>query len=174
MKKQVKKPTYERVLIVIVAILLMFLIFLAINIKHLSFLPDISELSTYGYTPVMVDAYVEGEKGVVVFYTNCYRLEGFTDKWIAESILTAGQTKFRPDAHDVIRDTFNALGVKVLMVKVVDVVNNTFIGRLVIKQGNKIASLDIRPSNGAAIAARTGAPVYIDSGLLEKYGEKTC
>jgi len=138
-------------------------------------LPFVPETSTLGYVQVSANAYTD-DYGVVVLSANCYGVEGVTEKWIAESILegAGNRTPFRPDAHDVIRDVFKSLDVEVVMVKVVDIVNNTFIGRLVLKQGNRIVSLDIRPSNAVAVAVRVGAPIYMREDLLKNYGKKIC
>ena len=140
-----------------------------------SFVP-VSQLSTVGYVEVKPDARVVGDIGIVTLTGGCYQVSGRTEAWIAQSIIDglANKTRFRPDAHDVFRDALNTLGVKVVMVKVVDIKNSTFIGRLILQQGSKLVSLDIRPSNGCAIAIRTGAPIYMRKDLMEKYGKKIC
>jgi bifunctional DNase/RNase len=60
------------------------------------------------------------------------------------------------------------------MVKIVEIRNNTFIGRLILQQGNKVVSLDSRPSDGIAIAVRTGSPVYIKESLMKEQGKYIC
>lgn len=139
-------------------------------------LPILPETSTVGYQKVIANAYTQDGIGVVVLSSSCYVVEGGTEEWIAKSILNglANRTEFRPDAHDVLRDLLKSLNVEVLMVKVVDIVNNTFIGRLVLKQGNRIISLDVRPSNGVAIAVRVNAPIYMREDLLKEYGKYVC
>jgi len=139
-------------------------------------LPILPETSTAGYEQVMPDAYTEEGIGVITLSSGCYVVEGNTEEWIANSIVNglANRTEFRPDAHDILRDLLKSLDIEVLMVKVVDVVNNTFIGRLVLKQGNKVVSLDVRPSNGIAIAVRVGAPVYMREDLVKEYGRYVC
>ena len=178
MKKKKSRTAFK--LLAVVLFLLLLVVFLKLFLFSPAaievLMPLIPETSTVGYTQVVADAYTQGDVGVVTLSSDCYQMEGTTDAWIAESIVQglANKTAFRPDAHDVIRDVFKSLDIKVLMVKVVDIVNNTFIGRLVIKQGDKIASLDIRPSNAAAIAVRVGAPIYVKTNLLEEYGRKLC
>jgi len=139
-------------------------------------LPILPETSTFGYKKVVPNAYVQEGVGVLTLSSNCLLVEGVTEEWIAKSIINglANSTEFRPDAHDVLRDLLKSLEIKVLMVKIVDIVDNTFIGRLILKQGNKIVSLDVRPSNGIALAVRVGAPVYIREDLLTKYGKQVC
>jgi hypothetical protein len=139
-------------------------------------LPVLSETSTLGYERVVPNAYAEEGIGVIILSSKCYVVEGNTEEWIANSIVNglANRTEFRPDAHDILRDLLKSLDIEVLMVKVVDMVNNTFIGRLVLKQGNKVVSLDVRPSNGIAIAVRVGAPIYMREDLLKEYGKYVC
>lgn len=137
---------------------------------------SLSELSTDGYVQVQVSAASDGTQGVVALTGNCYQVTGNTDPWIADAISNgqAGKVNVRPTIYDVTKDAFNALGVKVLMVKVIAVQNSTFIGRLILQQGNTIVSLDSRPSDATAIAVRAGAPVYIKQDLLTTYGQKVC
>ena len=139
-------------------------------------LPVLPETSTAGYERVVPNAYTEQGIGVIILSSKCYVVEGNTEEWIANSVANglANRIEFRPDAHDILRDLLKSLDIEVLMVKIVDVVNNTFIGRLVLKQGNKVVSLDVRPSNGVAIAVRVGAPVYMRQDLLKEYGRYIC
>jgi len=76
--------------------------------------------------------------------------------------------------YDVIRDIFENYGIKVLMVKINEVKNNTFIGRLYVQKDNKILALDVRPSDATAIALRMGAPIYMNTTLIKEYGHYIC
>jgi len=139
-------------------------------------LVGIAELSTVGYASVAVDAYVEAERGVVVLSSDCWRLTAYTEPTQAESIALGLEkvVPFRPNAHDLAHDVFQLLGIEVLMAKVVDLRNGTYIGRLIVKQGTTILGLDARPSDATAIAVRANAPIYIREDLLHEYGEKVC
>ena len=135
-----------------------------------------SKLSTYGYMEVSADAATVENVGVISLTGECYQLIANTELTQAESIYN-GLTKridFRPNTHDLMKDAFDNLGIEVLMVKIVDLKDNTFIGNLVIRQENNIVSLDSRPSDGIAIAVRTGAPIYIKEDLMKSQGEYIC
>lgn len=135
----------------------------------------IDELSIQGYTKVDVQVSVAENVGVVVVQGNCYQLTATTELSQIESIANGqeGKVGFRPMTHDLFKDALGSLDVDVVMVKIVDMQNSTYIGRLILKQGDKIVSLDSRPSDAIAIAVRTSAPVYMKDDLL-KTGEYVC
>lgn len=139
------------------------------------FLP-ISELSTEGYTKVDVQASVSENVGIVIVTGNCYQITATTEPSQAESIANGinGKVGFRPNTHDLVKDALENLDIDVVMVKIVDIQENTFIGRLILKQDDKIVSLDSRPSDGIALAVRTGAPIYIKDDLLIQQGRYIC
>ena len=136
----------------------------------------LKELSTEGYTKVSVDAQVVGNNGIVRLRGGCYQLIAYTEPTQAYSIMKGleGKIDFRPNTHDLIKSIFDELGIKVLLVKIVDLRNNTFIGEMIIQQGNKIINLDSRPSDATAIAVRYGIPIYIKTKLLKENGEYIC
>jgi CRISPR/Cas system-associated endoribonuclease Cas2 len=169
------KKNYAKTVVVVAFIVAIYLAVRQTNVPSIG-VPTSSELSTDGYTQVQVNAGSDGIRGVVVLTGNCYQVTGNTDPWIADAISNgqAGKVNFRPTIYDVTKDAFNALGVKVLMVKVIAVQNSTFIGRLVLQQGNTIVSLDSKPSDATAIAVRFNAPVYTKNELMTRYGQKVC
>lgn len=136
----------------------------------------IDELSTQGYTKVDVKVSVSGNVGVVIIEGNCYQVTATTELSQIESIASGqeGKIGYRPGSHDLFRDALESLDVSVVMVKVVDMQNNTYFGRLILKQGDRIVSLDSRPSDGIAVAVRTGAPVYMKDDLLKSQGKYIC
>ena len=142
-------------------------------IANLTLIP---EASTVGFVEVKPEAFVEVGRGVVVLSDNCWRLTAYTEEEQARSIAAGLEKKisFRPLTHDLIKNIFDLLGIKVVMVKIVDIKNNTFIARTIVQQADKVLVLDSRPSDGIAIAVRYDAPIYIKRELLERYGEYVC
>lgn len=138
------------------------------------FLP-IDELSTQGYTKIDVQVSAAENVGVVTIQGGCYQLTATTELSQVESIANGqeGKVSFRPGTHDLIKDELDSLDIKVVMVKIVDMQNSTYIGRLILKQDDRIVSLDSRPSDGIAVAVRTGAPMYMKDDLL-KTGKYVC
>lgn len=166
----------EKILIVLILFLLGILVYLLISSRvELSDISVLPELSTFGYVQVSVDAEVVEDRGIVTLTGGCYQVTAYTEASQAESIASglAGRIGFRPNTHDLIKSTFDSLGIEVIMVKIVEVRNNTYIGRLILRQGNKVLSLDCRPSDGTALAVRTNAPIYMKEELL-KAGKYVC
>ena len=122
------------------------------------------------------DARVLGEFGVVSLTGGCYSLTANTEAEQAESIFN-GLNKIvgvRPGTHDLMKDAFENLEIKVVMVKIVELRNDTFIGRLILQSGNRVADLDSRPSDGISIAVRTDAPIYVKEDLMKEQGTYIC
>lgn len=167
----------NKILAVIAAGLVLFLVLYFVppetKLAPIIFLP---ELSTSGYMRVDVDAGVVGNDGIVVLTSDCYQLTANTEAGQAESIANGLVKKidFRPNAHDLMKDVLNNLQIEVVMVKIVELKNGTFYGRLILKQGDKIVSLDSRPSDGIALAVRTDSPVYIKEDLMKSEGKYIC
>ena len=134
------------------------------------------EFSTAGFVEVEPDARVLGEFGVVSLTGGCYSLTANTEAEQAESIFN-GLNKIvgvRPGTHDLMKDAFENLEIKVVMVKIVELRNDTFIGRLILQSGNRVADLDSRPSDGISIAVRTDAPIYVKEDLMKEQGTYIC
>jgi len=171
-KKKVKKDK-------IPALIIIGLVLLTILSSFKNFYPlTMKEVEIQGFKRVFVDLELEEERGIVKLYSDCHELRMEISKEQAVSIIN-GENKiryFRPLTHDLMSDIIEGYGIKVLMVKIVDIKNNTYFADLVLRYGNKILSLDSRPSDALAIAARTDylVPVYVKEEILEKYGIKTC
>jgi hypothetical protein len=68
----------------------------------------------------------------------------------------------RPMTHDLIIDIIEGLGGQVDRVVVRDLVEGTFLGSLFIDMGDETKEIDCRPSDGLAIAVRTGCPIFVE------------
>ncbi|MEM5802102.1 MAG: bifunctional nuclease family protein [Candidatus Aenigmatarchaeota archaeon] len=137
-------------------------------------LPDIS---TVGYSKFTVEASVTQNTGIVTLTSGCYQIVANTEPHQALSIADgmAGKIGFRPNTHDLIAASFKNLGIKVLMVKIVDLRNNTFIADLILQQGDNILTLDARPSDAIALAVRMNVTnFYIKDEILKTQGRNIC
>ena len=179
-KKRKKTEIFYYSMLAIVALVIVALVLSFMNPKERSIeIPElitIPELSVSGYLSVEVDASVSDNVGRVVLTGGCYQLEAMTESVQAESIINGIERRIglRPNTHDLMKDTFDNFGIDVLMVRITELRNSTFIGKLVLKQGSKILSLDSRPSDGIALALRYNAPIYIKEDLMESQGEYIC
>lgn len=75
----------------------------------------------------------------------------------------------RPMTHDLIRSFFDHLNVKVERIEVCDLKNNTYYAQIHIRSGDRLSSIDSRPSDAIAIALRTNAPIYVKDEVIAKY-----
>lgn len=134
------------------------------------------ELMLTEYRMVAVDVFYNEQQGVVTLTSGCKRIVAYVEPHQAESIYRGikGLYAARPNGHDIAVDTLQSFGIEVVMVKVTELKDNAFYGRIILKQGNKIVSLDARPSDATAIAVRVGAPIYVKYDLLESQGEDIC
>lgn len=181
-KKFKRIITPERMLLILLSTLLLFLALMKTQptyipslIKNFT-LATTTQLSLEGFTEVKIEAEVVGDYGVVTLTSNCYQITAITEPSQARSIKNGlvGKIEFRPTTHDIMKTIFDEVGIKVLMVKVYDVKNNTFLGKLFLQYDNNVLDLDSRPSDATAIAVRYGAPVYVKNELLKTYGKYIC
>jgi bifunctional DNase/RNase len=138
---------------------------------------NLTELSTIGFVKienVSVNQFLDHSE--IVLSKGCKGLIGSVENMQGQSILNGinGIVSVRPNTHDLIKDMFGVLDVKVLMVKIVGIKGNNYIGRLVIQHEDKIVSLDSRPSDGIAVALRVNAPIYVNSTLFSEKAQNIC
>lgn len=74
----------------------------------------------------------------------------------------------RPSTHDLIKNIFTALDVKVIKIEVTELKDNTYYALLFLKVADKDITIDSRPSDSIAIALRMGAPIYVHKTVLDK------
>lgn len=183
MAKLKRKDTFWKVFSVLAFIISTSAIIILLSSKTGTKLPEIGidisnlpELSTIGYEKINVEANVIGNQGFITVTSTCYQLTATTEAFIADSI-QKGMSKMiteRPNIHDIVKDVFENLDIDVIMVKIYDQQNQTYLGKLIIRQGAKIVSLDSRPSDGIALAVRTDAPIYMKEDLLKANGRNIC
>lgn len=72
----------------------------------------------------------------------------------------------RPMTHDLIRNIFAQLTIKVERLVITEVRDNTYFARLLLVTDGEQQDIDCRPSDGIAIALRVKAPIFIPDELL--------
>jgi len=81
----------------------------------------------------------------------------------------AGVEPPRPMTHDLLVSVLEALEAQVDRLIIDKLVNNTFHAKLDVKlKGNKRKLIDTRPSDGIAVAVRTGASIFVEEEVLKK------
>jgi uncharacterized protein len=75
----------------------------------------------------------------------------------------------RPLTHDLLVDVVRSTGHRVLRLEICDLLNDAYHARLCIGADNgEIITIDCRPSDGIAVALRTGVPILVDSTLATR------
>lgn len=75
----------------------------------------------------------------------------------------------RPMTHDLLVTVIKSLGADVERLIIDKLVNNTFHAKLELKtKTSKEKVVDARPSDGMAVAVRTGASIFVDEDVLKR------
>ena len=79
-----------------------------------------------------------------------------------------GRRTRRPMTHDLFLDALTNLDARVDRVEIVRAEGRIFFAMMVLRVGDRIISLDARPSDAVALAIRQGAPIYATDEVLER------
>lgn len=74
----------------------------------------------------------------------------------------------RPMTHDLLREIFKSLGVRIEKIEVVDLKDNVYYANIHMTVKGEGFVLDARPSDAIAIALRTGAPIFVEEKVIER------
>ncbi len=110
--------------------------------------------------PVVVLREVDGERAVFIWISMFDAT--------AISLQLEGQKPPRPLTHDLLVTVLQQLQAEVLRVVISDVLGGTYYAQLELQVGEQTCSLDCRPSDGIAVAMRTGSPIFVDADLLNR------
>ncbi|MSW85288.1 MAG: bifunctional nuclease family protein [Actinobacteria bacterium] len=90
--------------------------------------------------------------------------------WIGEPEASAialayeGVVPARPLTHDLLRDVLVALEAMVVEVQITELRDGVFFADIVLDRGSRISA---RPSDGIALALRTGSPILVADSVLD-------
>jgi len=76
----------------------------------------------------------------------------------------------RPMTIDLLKLVVEGLKAKVKRVIVSSLKNDTFYAEIIIENGERILSIDARPSDSVGLAIRVNAPIYIADEIMETAG----
>jgi len=116
------------------------------------------------------------EDATIILGTGCKAIVADTSAERADSI-RLGQLKVineRPTTHDTFVDALKAFNITVDSFRMTRYDGKLYYADLILKSRDKILKLDVRPSDGMAIAVRVDAPMYINKTLLAENGENIC
>lgn len=117
---------------------------------------------------------VEGD--TIVLGTGCRAIIADTSTERADSIRLGLQKKIdeRPNTHDTFVQALKTFNITVERFTLSRFEGQLYYSELLLRGPNKALKLDVRPSDGMAIAVRVDAPMYINRTLLEETGRDIC
>lgn len=74
----------------------------------------------------------------------------------------------RPLTHDLLRNVFDSLGVRVTRIVVTQIMDNTYYALIYLTDGKREIPVDSRPSDAVAVALRTQAPIYVEEEVVTR------
>ncbi|MBN2361583.1 MAG: bifunctional nuclease family protein [Deltaproteobacteria bacterium] len=74
----------------------------------------------------------------------------------------------RPLTHDLIDGLLRELGGRLLKVHVDDLRGNVFVGTIFVQTGDRIFTMDARPSDAIALALGNQVPIYVSQRVIDK------
>jgi len=82
-----------------------------------------------------------------------------------------GEAPPRPNFHDLAQRVIQTLDASVDRVVVTELRGGTYFALLHLRRNGRLLAIDVRPSDGIAVALRTGAPVLVRSSVFDAAGE---
>ncbi|MCC6953318.1 MAG: bifunctional nuclease family protein, partial [Deltaproteobacteria bacterium] len=72
----------------------------------------------------------------------------------------------RPMTHDLLRNSIEELGGRVVRIVISDLRDSTFIANIEVRVGDSLHIIDSRPSDALALAVRVHAPIFVSNRVL--------
>ncbi len=76
----------------------------------------------------------------------------------------------RPMTHDLMKDLLAVLGATLEQVVITELIGTTYHAELHLLRGGKTLTVDCRPSDAIALAARTGTSLYVADEVIDAEG----
>ncbi|MBN1648915.1 MAG: bifunctional nuclease family protein [Spirochaetales bacterium] len=78
----------------------------------------------------------------------------------------------RPLTHDLLSEFFRRHKFRFNRLEIYDIIDDNIMARIYYKKGLKSHKMEVRPSDGIALAIREEAPVYVHSHVLNNSGDE--
>jgi hypothetical protein len=102
--------------------------------------------------------------------------ERFLPIWIgpyeAEAITVSLQQMevARPLTHDLLRNVLQTLGAEVVRINIIELRDDVFYARIVVRVAGRELEIDSRPSDALALAVRVHVPVFVAESVMLEAG----
>ncbi len=133
-----------------------------------------------GHQSLSLDGFVKAKidvvAGAVVVSSGCKGVIMVpTEQQVYSILIGLGNvTDSRPQTHDLIKELFENYNIELLQAKIEREEDEIYYARLIVKQGDKILSLDSRPTDAIATALREKVDIYIKQEVLDRKGKDIC
>ncbi|HLZ30850.1 MAG TPA: bifunctional nuclease family protein [Chloroflexota bacterium] len=79
----------------------------------------------------------------------------------------------QPQAYDLMRDTIQQMGGRIDRVLVNDATQREYLAQVVVStNGGDVTVIKARPGDAIALALKSGAPIFVENQVLDKFGTK--
>jgi bifunctional DNase/RNase len=97
---------------------------------------------------------------------------GHYEAW-AIGMELSGVTSKRPLTHDLLYSVIKSMGGEIDRICIIDLVEQTFYAKIIIKLAEKELEIDARPSDSIALALKAKAPIFVEEELFKLKEEGT-
>ncbi len=133
------------------------------------------------FSPVSREGFVEAnvvdvQDSSVIVGRDCKAIVAETSEERAQSILDGleGIITGRPNTHDIFVATIKSFNISLDSIQLTRFDGKNYYANLILVSGNKVLTLDSRPSDAIAIAVRTNATILMNQSLLDIAGQDIC
>jgi len=147
-----------------------FIIFVLFSFASIAIV-NVTNLEDYVVADVL-----QVSENTVLLGNNCTAIISDTSPERAQAIQTGikGVIDQRPNTYDIFAETLRSFNITLEYVTLDSFVNGTYYANLYLSSTNKILKIDVKPSDGIALALRTNSTIYINRTLLQEIGKNIC
>lgn len=119
---------------------------------------------------------LEVEGSVITLGHGCRAIVAETSPERAYSIELGikGLIEQRPNTHDIFTETLKSFNITLDYVTIDRFEDEIYYANLILETDEKVLKLDVKPSDGIALALRTNSTIYINKTLLQEIGKNIC
>ncbi len=112
----------------------------------------------------------------IMIGNNCTAIIADTSPERADSIQLGLDKKIsgRPNTHDTFAAVLKGFNITLEAVEITNYDKQFYYSNMIFSSGNQVVKLETLPSDGIAVALRTGSKVYINQTLLSEQGRNIC
>src|SRR5947209_2554878 len=78
----------------------------------------------------------------------------------------------QPQAYDLMRESIQQMGGRVDRVVVNDATQSQYLAQVVLSNNGEVKVISARPGDAVALALKSGAPIYVEDRVLDRFGTK--